>query len=175
MKSRISLVSCTLTAVLIAAPGAGAQSVTPLARQLSEPPTSRLEVGLSIGAWNLNDGGAVWAGRLGRRVTSWLSSELTLDAGRPDALSTKYRMAVVALKISVPASRQSDSQSVFVTVGAAAATGLSYRRSFVAGVGWQSAWAARRLATRVEIQSFARGSSLADKGRVLVGLVVALP
>jgi hypothetical protein len=135
----------------------------------------RFEFGISIGAWNLNGSGSLWSGRVGRRVNDWLSSEITFDGGRSDTLSPRYRMATAGLRVSAPASGGVANDRIFVSFGAAAATGLSYRVSPFAGIGWQSAPAAGRLATRVELQSFTSGSGLRDKARVLVGFAVALP
>jgi hypothetical protein len=89
-------------------------------------------------------------------------------------MSPAYRMTTFGLRLAAPIDHNQSRHSVFITGGAAAASGLSYRVSPFAGVGWQSAWAANRLATRIELQVFSRGTGPQDKARVLVGFVVAL-
>ena len=163
----IAVVALALTADV--APAAAQQpDRTPSARPLTPRPT--LDVGVSIGAWNLNGDDGMWSVRVSQYHRSWLAAEVSIDSGHSGAV--RYGMITGAVRFEPPAAP--NSLQPFVTLGGGVAHHLSFRLSPVVGAGIRTAWQGGRLATRVEIQKLPNGHGLRDSGRLLVGLVVVV-
>jgi len=137
----------------------------------SDQPRSELRLGFGI--WNLKGGGGDISGGVIKRRTDWLSTDISLDIGRPDEFSPRYGLLTVGVQLAPPESIGSPLPSFFVEVGEGAAAGLSFTTSPFVAIGIQH-WRAGILATRVEGQVFLRGHGLRDSGRVLLSLVIAL-
>jgi hypothetical protein len=134
-----------------------------------------MEFGAHVGLWSLVDQDGLVGGRFGKRVTEWLVAEGMFDKSTNSNAHREHRLVLANVRLQPP--NVPDERRLFITVGLAAATGLSYSWSPMIGVGGQLEHDRGAVAMRMEIQIFPRGQRewVYDRARLLVGFSVGLP
>jgi len=146
-------------------------SLSLLCPVLASSPTHEVRFGL--GVWNLDGGGGVFSAGVGRARSSWLSTEVGVEGGRPDTRNPRYALLFADVRLLAPAERPGRARP-FAVLGGAVAAGMSFRVSPLAGVGLQTAWHQGLVATRVELDRFTQGHGIRDSARLLAQLVIGL-
>lgn len=129
---------------------------------------TRHELGGFIGAWNLDATGSAAGLRVTTNKRTWLAWEVEgsvraeeRDGARPVLFQSQVRLG---------GREPVKGTMAFLIAGIAVGSSESFHVSPVVGAGFQSRWD-RRMGVRGELQLYRRGTSVVDRGRVLLSLV----
>jgi hypothetical protein len=128
-------------------------------------PTSPYELNVYVGIWTMENDNEVFGVQVSRRETSWLATEAAFDSGHNQA----HRYAQVSTSVRLLLPTNDPSGAPFISVGLAAAKGLSYKTTPMVSAGvihMDNPF----VGYRIEIQLFRNGHGLRDRGRLMAGM-----
>lgn len=144
---------------------------SPEVLQLAKTPPAT-EIGIHIGLWNFM-GSESFGVRVSRNVNANIAWEGSIEQGRWMPGEPRYGLAFG--NVRVQKRTPEDRGWVFVSIGAGAGPGLTYDGiSPMLSAGYQSDWHTGIMALRIEFQHFMQGTELRDRGRLLLGLAIAV-